>query len=362
MLHRKSAGLFHLVATCLLGIAVSACSSETRQKILSTFFDGTDSPPPPTTRVRRDFEREIAELKRRLAESEQEVTAAKESAKGGERIAPAIEKAKVWAEAEKTLPKDKAGQIDWVQAVKTRVIAPLPGPNQADPEQAVLDMDIELASSGNNLFKVIYPHSAHTTWLACATCHPAIFPLRQAKPTIITMAKIKAGEYCGVCHGKVAFGVSNECGRCHKDPQPVAEWHSPEPRKPIEAAKNWDEAAKLLPVSQGTPDWAKALADSVISPRAGIDPKAEYQAVLPLDVELVPNTGDMFKVVFPHKTHTEWLGCPNCHTGIFQMAKGADPMTMEKINSGQYCGVCHGKVAFPATTCGRCHPAMGGGK
>jgi len=345
-------------------MVIAACSSETRQKILSTIFDGTDTPPPPTTRVRRDLEREVEELKRKLAESQQEIKLAQESAKGkgGERTAPPVEKAQSWEEAEKILPKDKAGKVDWVQALKARVIAPRPSPNSADPEQAVLDMDIELTSSSNKLFHVTYPHNAHTNWLACANCHPAIFPLRQAKPTVITMAKIKAGEYCGVCHGKVAFGVDNECNRCHKSSEPSVEYHSPEPRKPIEAAKNWDEAAKLLPVTLGVPDWAKALTEGVIAPRSGIDPKAADQPVLPLDVELVPAAGDMFKVIFPHKTHTEWLQCPNCHTGIFQMAKGADPITMEKINAGQYCGVCHGKMAFAPTACGRCHPALAGGK
>jgi c(7)-type cytochrome triheme protein len=33
-------------------------------------------------------------------------------------------------------------------------------------------------------------------------------------------------------------------------------------------------------------------------------------------------------------------------------------MTMDELNDGKYCGVCHGKVAFPLTTCARCHPEM----
>jgi len=31
----------------------------------------------------------------------------------------------------------------------------------------------------------------------------------------ITMAKIFAGEFCGRCHGKVAFNVPTGCPRCH---------------------------------------------------------------------------------------------------------------------------------------------------
>lgn len=345
------------------GVALfSACTTESRQKWLAFFFDGTNAPPSPKTRVRRDFDREIAELKQKLADSERKLTESQDAAKAKTARTAPVEKAKSWEEAEKILPKDKSGHVDWAEAIKTGAVLPRPSPDPSAPEQAVLDLNIDLASSANKLFHVTYSHSAHTNWLACANCHPGIFPLRQVKPTVITMAKIRAGEYCGVCHGKVAFGVDNECARCHKSSQPMVEWHSPKPRKPIETAKTWNEAAKLLPASDGNTDWSKALADGVIAPKAGVDPKAEDQAVLPLDVELVPAASDMFKVIFPHKTHTEWLGCPNCHTGIFQMAKGADPITMEKINAGQYCGVCHGKVAFPATTCGRCHPAMGGGK
>jgi c(7)-type cytochrome triheme protein len=364
MLDRRTRILGYVIGGSLAALVLAACSAESRQKILSIFFDGTDTPPPPTTRVRRDFEREIEELKRKLAESQQEVKVAQESAKSkaGERIAPPIEKTQSWEEAEKILPKDKAGKVDWVQALKARAIAPRPSPNPADPEQAVLDLDIELASSPNKLFGVTFSHSAHTSWLACVSCHPAIFPLRQAKPTVITMAKIQAGQYCGVCHGRVAFSAGRDCSRCHTKNLPSVEWRPPEPKKPIERAKNWEEAAKLLPVTAGTTDWVKALAEGVIAPRTGTDPKATDQPVLPLDVERVPAAGEMFKVIFPHKTHTEWLACPNCHTGIFQMAKGTAPMTMEKINAGQYCGVCHGKVAFPATACARCHPAMAGGK
>ena len=34
-----------------------------------------------------------------------------------------------------------------------------------------------------------------------------------------------------------------------------------EPRTPVEAARSWDEAAKLLPFAGETPDWSKALAE-----------------------------------------------------------------------------------------------------
>jgi c(7)-type cytochrome triheme protein len=109
-------------------------------------------------------------------------------------------------------------------------------------------------------------------------------------------------------------------------------------------------------------NWVAAVDKGAIAPQAGLTPEAKSKDVMDLDVELVPEAGEMFKAVFPHKTHTAVLGCENCHPGIFQMAKGTAPITMAKINAGEYCGVCHGKVAFGADACGRCHPAMAGGQ
>jgi c(7)-type cytochrome triheme protein len=60
-------------------------------------------------------------------------------------------------------------------------------------------------------------------------------------------------------------------------------------------------------------------------------------------------------VVYPHKQHTEWLDCSNCHPAIFIPQKGANQISMASILLGQKCGVCHGKVAFPVSECRLCH-------
>jgi c(7)-type cytochrome triheme protein len=350
--------------TVVAAIALLAGCSAESWSWLSIFLDQPDTPPTPTRRVRRDLLREIDELKQKLEESQRTVAAAQEAraSKGTRGAVLPVEKAKNWEQAADLLPKDRAGFVDWSQALKTGAIAPRAGPDPGASDQAVLDMDIELTSAAQKIYGVTFSHGAHTRWLTCANCHPAIFPLRQAKPTAVTMAKIKAGEYCGTCHGRVAFSADRDCSRCHTKNLPTAQWTPPPPRKPIEQAKNWDEAAKALPKSDGMVDWVKALAQEVIAPKPGIDPKAEDQPLLPVDVDLVPTAGGIFKVVFSHNSHTMWLACPNCHTGIFQMAKGADAITMDKINEGQYCGICHGKVAFASSACARCHPAMAGGK
>ena len=126
--------------------------------------------------------------------------------------------------------------------------------------------------------------------------------------------------------------------------------------------KDWSEFMRQLPHDPaGQVDWVTALNDDDIDPAPGPGKDAVESPVLAMDVVLEPEAVPQFRVVFPHEPHTQWLTCSNCHTGIFQMQKGADDISMAAIFSGQYCGVCHGKVAFAvATGCARCHPALAG--
>ena len=130
--------------------------------------------------------------------------------------------------------------------------------------------------------------------------------------------------------------------------------------KPEAPQTDWAGRLALLPKeAAGNTDWVTALAEKLIAPKPGADEKAEEQPVLDLDVELEPKDLPDFKATYPHKVHTTLLACATCHPAIFQMEKGADPITMEKIFAGEYCGRCHGKVAFdPATGCPRCHLQM----
>jgi c(7)-type cytochrome triheme protein len=354
-----AAGAATLTITLLAG-----CSPETRQKVLPYFFDGFSSeapgPRPPTRRARRDLVGEIDTLKRELADARATAKAVEAPAE----VKRPAERVSDWDKLVELMPKDGAGRVDWVQGLKSGTIAPRPSPDPQAPAQAVLDLDVELSDAGSKLFRAVYPHAPHTAWLACGNCHPAIFPIgRKAAPTKITMQKIRAGEQCGVCHGKVSFAVDGGCPRCHRAVPAVSQWRrGEEPRAPMEQATGWTEAAKLLPATLGTPDWVKAIGAGLAKPRPSVDPTVADTPPFPLDVELVPNGMAPFKVRFPHAAHTTWLTCANCHPAIFQMAKGADPITMEKVFAGEYCGRCHGKVAFALTACGRCHPVMAGGQ
>lgn len=215
-IHRRRTLLALVAGGCLTVVLLAGCGAETRQKVLSTFFDGVGTPPP-TRRVRRDLSREIEELKRELAQAQRELAEARDAAKAGkgsaEETALPIERAKSWEEAAALLPKDSSGQVNWVQALKAGTIAPRPGIEPKATDQPILLLSVERLPAGQEAFKAVFPHEPHTTWLGCASCHPTPFQMRGGA-TPISMAKIYAGELCGACHGKVAFPVT-ACGRCH---------------------------------------------------------------------------------------------------------------------------------------------------
>jgi len=101
-------------------------------------------------------------------------------------------------------------------------------------------------------------------------------------------------------------------------------------------------------------NWVKSLHDGDIAPRYDrMDPDA---VPVVMDLNIVREVkGSMPNVVYPHKQHTEWLDCSNCHPDIFIPQKGANQISMAAILLGQKCGVCHGKVAFPVSECRKCH-------
>ena len=118
-----------------------------------------------------------------------------------------------------------------------------------------------------------------------------------------------------------------------------------------------EEAFAGLPLDRrGAVDWMQALNNGILAPRSSVRQMVmENMQILDQDV-IMKNTREMPFVKFPHKSHTQWLACTNCHDEIFARKAGSAEISMRKIFNGEYCGVCHGKVAFPPTnTCERCH-------
>ena len=74
---------------------------------------------------------------------------------------------------------------------------------------------------------VTFSHEKHMApeGTKCTECHTKIFKMKKGATGELTMAKMKAGEQCGVCHngkkevgGKVVFTTDDKanCEKCHK--------------------------------------------------------------------------------------------------------------------------------------------------
>lgn len=118
------------------------------------------------------------------------------------------------------LPSSIGGNyVNWTKARDKGLIKPRF--DHLDPTKEALPMDLVIVMEvKGSMPNVAFPHQQHTVWLECANCHDAIFkPLKGANP--MSMAEIMLGQKCGVCHGSVAFPVT-ECRRCHTESKKVA--------------------------------------------------------------------------------------------------------------------------------------------
>ncbi len=100
-------------------------------------------------------------------------------------------------------------------------------------------------------------------------------------------------------------------------------------------------------------NWVAALRQGRIAPKDRLKPGPRSKRYS-RDI-IMPRTAAMPMVRFSHVVHGEWLDCANCHDKLFVKKAGANRFNMEDILAGEYCGRCHGAVAFPLTDCSRCH-------
>lgn len=115
------------------------------------------------------------------------------------------------------------------------------------------------------------------------------------------------------------------------------------------------EALRHLPpdTAGNQVQWVDALHSGAIAPRTSLDPERKVRV---LELEVYMNLyGSTHLVRFPHRDHTLWLDCSNCHEKLFVSRIGENKLSMLHILQGEQCGQCHGAVAFPLTECARCH-------
>lgn len=102
----------------------------------------------------------------------------------------------------------------------------------------------------------------------------------------------------------------------------------------------------LVAVMVGSaPSRGWAVDGDVTIPRKGVSAEDAAKGSTPL-------------AVFPHWIHRIRFKCYACHPAVFEMKAGSNPITMDAITEGQFCGTCHnGKIAWSVgfDTCNRCH-------
>jgi c(7)-type cytochrome triheme protein len=133
----------------------------------------------------------------------------------------------------------------------------------------------------------------------------------------------------------------------------------------FDPGRNPIQALDVLPVDGvGRVNWTAAVVQGLIAPRGSLDPNVEDMPPLSLNIFIEAKTPLMANVLFPHSIHTYWLKCSNCHPKIFLPEAGANPISMKEIWKGEWCGRCHGKIAFspfmPRGNCTRCHVVLKG--
>lgn len=115
------------------------------------------------------------------------------------------------------LPKDKYGLINWDLMVRQELIKPIDSLQPDAPPTPMLDLSIVIPVKSDFVNNVIFRHSSHLYWLDCNNCHPAIFVMERGKNNM-NMQGIAKGKWCGRCHGKVSFPLT-DCKRCHAIPK-----------------------------------------------------------------------------------------------------------------------------------------------
>jgi len=194
---------------------------------------------------------------------------------------------------------------------------------------------------------VVFEHWSHRRFYTCNVCHTELGFAWKAGGTNITQADIEAGKKCGACHnGTDSFGP-DKCLRCHSLGEKVPE------------NSRFEYAMKDMPPNDfgNKINWVQALHEQETKLAASVDGTGKLKS---LDKDIIMPSAKYAPgppaVLFPHKTHTEFLDCKSCHPSRFKAKKGGNPdMDMMKIINGQYCGACHGKVSFPLEDCFRCH-------
>jgi len=260
----------------------------------------------------------------------------------------------------------------WAAALLAALAAALPaGPAAAEvpifpehpPPHRYGTVVLDAFSSAAGMAPVVFDHWRHRPLYTCRLCHVDVGFAMQAGATQVSAGTNRSGLHCGACHngktqqaGQPIFPACSDskkrppdaaCGRCHgalTRPTRSEEYERFVRILPRDAAElvDWEEAERRA--FSKPADFVEGV--SLRPDRLGIDRNFSISAI-----------GTWLgEVAFSHQKHARWSGCEGCHPEIFPSTKrGAASYKMKDIVAGEYCGVCHNKVAFALASCLRCH-------
>ncbi len=220
-------------------------------------------------------------------------------------------------------------------------------------------------SSRAGLAPVRFDHWLHRALYTCRLCHVDIGFAMEENGTKITADTNMKGFYCGACHnGTRLYGEKRIFSSCSTSTTPEASMRCKRCHSGGKDQNEYDYATftAKLPIDPiaDLVDWEKAEALGLIHPAdylPGVSIKRD--SLIPQkDFAITSKSTWMPDIIFSHKKHVVWNGCEVCHPDIFPSAKkGTVKYSMLEISTGQYCGLCHGRVAFPLNNCEKCHAA-----
>lgn len=208
---------------------------------------------------------------------------------------------------------------------------------------------INRTSEKNGVKPATFSHWIHRRKHTCRVCHFELEFNMKANTTEITETANKSGRYCGTsgCHdGKIAFGHDKpNCEKCHNGNRAYGK-------------EKFSELSSFPKTKFGNRiNWVRALKKGLLAPLNYLTVQPPEDITFGKTLMLEAEWQNIPPSIFPHKSHTQWLDCNNCHPDIFNIKKKTTKhFSMELNLKGEFCGVCHLTVAFPMNDCKRCHP------
>jgi c(7)-type cytochrome triheme protein len=226
------------------------------------------------------------------------------------------------------------------------------------PGRVVLDS----GSSRLGMPAVTFDHWNHRVLYTCRVCHVDLGFAMRAGETAITAQTNEDGAHCGACHD----------GRRLHEGRPVfaacSGWPRPDPARGCTRCHTgrgagrpaaYEQFRRTMPIDVGSDvDWVAASRQGRIGPADVLEGVTPNRATMRIDrnVEIRSVGTWMNDVTFSHKRHVGWIACELCHPDVFPLGRrGVVRYRMDEMRAGRSCGACHGSVAFPLSTCQRCH-------